>query len=197
MRLRAVALLRGQRGTSARGKGEGRLPLAPEMKGRGREGDEHDSDDDGQEVSVDTRNDVAQPVPGERDADRPERCPEQVEGEEPLVRHAADPRDDRCTGPDDGYEAGQRDCLPSMTEEKALSLYEIALLEKARVLTLKECPPDPQAEGVAGLVACDSGSEAGEEEPADIEVTLSSEQPSCEEERVTWQEQPDEGDRFR
>ena len=84
----------------------------------------------------------------------------------------------------------------NMTEEKALSLFERALREEARVLAPKECAPDTQTDGVAGSVACDGGSEADEDEPADIEVTLSSEQPSCGEERVTWQEQPDEETAF-
>lgn len=159
-------------------------------------GEDNDAQDNGDEVAVDIRNEAAQVVAGQRDADPPGQAADDVIGNELGIGHAPHPGEYGGKRPDDRHEAGQDNGLAAVLLVELLGALEVMFMEEQRFLPLEDLPAHPVAEPIAHRVACDGGDKGDYTQRHDVKNALGGQETRREEQTIPGQEKADQEARF-
>lgn len=127
----------------------------------------------------------------------PGECAENIVREKLSIRHLADAGDDRYEGPDDRYEAGERDGDRPVFFIECLSSYQVFLAEEAGVRTVEQFASNFFAKEVACLLAEKRAEKEEKGEEMDVDLpkrtnTLLNEEARSKQETVTGKKKSDE-----
>lgn len=124
------------------------LSVAQYVKRRGKHGENNNTEDNGEEIPIDVRNETPEEVPCNRQSDRPEEPAEDVVGEETRIAHGPHPGENRREGSDDGEKAGQDNGFSSVACVEPFGTEKVLAMEEQRILPGKNSPTHAMTEGV-------------------------------------------------
>src|SRR6266436_364041 len=102
-----------------------------------------------QQVMVNIRNRVAQPIAEGRDADDPEEAPENVIQKKRAILHAGCSSDHGSEGPDKMHKPGEKDGFPAVALIKVARVLQLVRGKKPGVLAGKQLGTHALTKGIA------------------------------------------------
>src|SRR3989338_1196253 len=171
--------------------------LTDDIKKGWKRGNDDDAEHDGNEISVNARDDTAQYIPEDGEAYGPQESTDDIIEKKRAIRHVPHTRKDRRECAHYRQEAREHERLAAVAIVKRLRARNILFAEKKRIFFGEDARANFAAECVAEGIAKNRRRKAPTCQQDDIAVSLGREKASGKQQRIAGEKEPDKETRLR